>query len=174
MKDPRKIIFLMLGIVAALVVFRFTLFAPQPNDQALIQQALKDSIQASKEGRAGGVLDILSTKFKINEEQPGRFDIAKFIRENKPDVTVYNTKAVVSGDTARIDTPVEVKLSFLNQNFDQRIDNVTLVFQREDAHKFLVIPTTAWHLTDVEVPNNSIPVNFPTEGFENGFGGSGL
>jgi hypothetical protein len=164
MKDPRKIIFLMIGVVAALVILRFTLFAPSPNDQVLISQALMDSIQASKEGRPGGVLDLLSSKFKINDQEPGRFDIAKFIRERKPDVTVDNDKAVVSGDSAQIQTSVEVKLSFLNQNFDQRVDNVTLVFQKEAAHKYLVIPTTAWHLTDVEVPNNSIPLNLPTDG----------
>ena len=174
MKDPKKVIFLMLGVVATLVLLRFTLFAPQPNDQVLIERALQESIQASKDGRPGGVLDILSSKFRINDQSPGRFDIAKFIRQNKPDVTVYNTKAVVSGDSARIETPVEVKLSVLNQNFDQRIDNVTLVFQKEDAHRYLVIPTTEWHLTDVEVPNDSIPVNFPTDSFEGGFGGFGL
>ena len=170
MKGPKRIIFLVLGIAAALLVLRLTVFAPQPDDQQLISQALQDSIQASKEGRAGGVLDILSQKFRINDQEPGRFDIAKFIRERKPDITVYNNHAVVSGDTARIDTPVEVKLSFLNQNFDQRIDNVTLVFQKEEAHRFIVIPTTAWHLTDVEVPNNSIPVNFPVDEFTGGFG----
>lgn len=174
MKDPKRFIFLTLGVVVALLVLRFTLFAPQPDDQALIAQALKESIEASKEGRAGGVLDLLSRKFKINEQAPGRFDIAKFIREHKPDVTVYNKTAIVSGDTARIDTPVEVKLSYLNQNFDQRIDNVTLIFQKEEAHKFLVIPTTAWRLTDVEVPNNSIPLNFPSDSFVSGFGGFGL
>ncbi len=165
MKSPMRIVFIVLGVAALLLVLRLTVFAPQPNDQALISQALQDSIQASKEGRAGGVLDILSQKFRINDQEPGRFDIAKFIRERKPDITVLNTHAIVSGDTARIDTPVEVKLSFLNQDFDQKIDNVTLVFQKEEEHKFIDIQTKAWHLTDVEVPNNSIPVNFPTDSF---------
>ena len=168
-KDPRKIIFLLLGVVATLAILRFTLFAPQPDDQVLISQALKESIQAGKEGRPGGVLEILSSKFRINDQAPGRFDIVKFVRERKPDITVFNDKAVISGDTARIDTPVEVKFSILNQSFDQRVDHVTLVFQKEEAHKYLVIPTTAWRLTDVEVPNNSIPVNLPVEGF-GGFG----
>ena len=170
MKDPKRIIFLLLGVVVALVILRFTLFAPQPNDQQQITQALNDSIEASKEGRAGGVLDLLSAKFKVNDQEPNHFDIAKFIRNNKPDITVYNTNAVINGDTARIDTSVEVKISILKQDFDQKIDNVTLVFQKEDARKFLVIPTTAWHLTDVEVPNNAIPLNFPTDDFT-GFGG---
>jgi hypothetical protein len=172
MMGPKRIILLALGAVSALLVLRFVIFAPQPDDQALIAQALSDSLKAGKEGRPGGVLEILSRKFRINEQSPGRFDIAKFIRENKPDVTVLNKAAVVSGDTARIETPVEVKISFLNQKFDQRIENVTLIFEKEESHKFLVIPTTAWRLTDVDVPNHSIPMNFPPMG--GGFGGFGL
>lgn len=165
MKGPKKVIFLVLGAVATLLVLRFTIFAPQPNDQVLIAQALEDSLQAGKEGRPGGVLEILSRKFRINEQEPGRFDIAKFVRENKPDVNVLNKSAVVSGDTARIETPVEVKVSFLNQKFDQRIENVTLIFEKEDAYRYLVIPTRTWKLKDVDVPGHSIPMNFPTGGF---------
>jgi len=165
MKDPRKPIFLVLGVVVALAILRFTIFAPAPNDQQLIAEALRQSIQASKEGRPGGVLDILSSKFRINDQSPGTMNIAKFIRDSKPDVDVSNMTAVVSGDTARIDSPVHVRATFLTQTFDQQIPNVTFVFQKEDAHKFLIIPTTEWHLTDIEVPNDEINVNLPDTGF---------
>jgi hypothetical protein len=159
MKDPRRIIFLVLGIVAALVVLRLTIFAPRPNDQRLIADALHQSIEASKEGRAGGVLDILSSKFRINDQSPGRMDIAKFIRDSHPDVDVSNTTAIVSGDTARIDSPVHVKAQFLTQTFDQQIPNVTFVFKREDAYRYFVIPTTEWHLTDIVVPGDVINID---------------
>lgn len=172
MKNSKTLI---LGIVAAaalLLVLRLTLFAPQPDDQKLIKQALQDSLQASREGRPGGVLDILSTKFKINDQQPGsRWDIAKFIRDNKPEIEVENTNATISGDTARVITPVHVKISFLNQTWDQSMKDVTLVFQKEEGHKYLVVPTTEWHLTDVMVPNNAIPVNLPEMGGGGGLGG---
>ncbi|MEA2553375.1 MAG: hypothetical protein QOJ65_1551 [Fimbriimonadaceae bacterium] len=160
-------------LLATLLVLRFTIFAPKPDDQKLIAEALRQSIQASKEGRPGGVLEILSNKFKINQQSPGRFDIAKFVRENKPDVEVSNSHAIVSGDTARIDTPVRVKVSFLNQNFDQTIDNVTLVFQKEDTYRYVVFPTRQWRLTDVEVPANAVPVNFGESSY-GGFGGFGF
>ena len=168
MRNTKIIVLSVVGLAVLLLALRLTIFAPQQDDQKEIAQALHDSIQASKEGRPGGVLDLLSDKFKINEQSPGRFDIAKFIREQKPDIDVANTRAVVSGDTARIDTPVHVKFSYLTQNFDQKIDNVTLVFQKEEGHKYIFFPDTEWHLTDVEVPNNGIPIDIGGDG---GFGG---
>lgn len=173
MKDTRKIIIGVVALAALLVVLRLTIFAPQPNDQKLIRAALEESLQASREGRPGGVLDILSSKFKINDQAPGsRWDIAKFIRDNKPEIDIQNKGAVISGDTASITTPVHIKLSFLNQTWDQKVDNVTLVFQKEEGSKFIVIPTREWHLTDVMVPDNAVPVNLPDMG-GGGFGGFG-
>lgn len=170
MKDSKKIILGVMAVAALLLVLRLTIFAPQPDDQKLIQQALHDSLQASREGRPGGVLDILSTKFKINDQQPGsRWDIAKFIRDNKPEIDVANNLATISGDKAEIVTPVHVKVSFLNQTWDQNVNNVTLVFQKEEGHRYVVFPTTEWHLTDVLVPDNAIPVTLP----EGGYGGLG-
>ena len=168
MRNPKAIVLTVLGLAAMLLVLRLTIFAPPNNDQQQIAQALQNSIQASKEGRPGGVLDLLSDKFKINEQSPGTFNVAKFIRNQKPDITVANTTAVVSGDTARIDTAVHVKFSYLTQTFDQNIPNVTLVFQREEGHKYIFFPTTEWHLTNVEVPNNAIPIDI---GGDSGFGG---
>jgi hypothetical protein len=168
MRNPKTIVLSVIGLAALLLVLRLTVFAPQPDDQKEIAQALQNSIQASKDGRPGGVLDLLSEKFKINEQSPGTFNIAKFIRDNKPDITVANTTAVVSGDTARIDTPVHVKFSYLTQTFDKDIQGVTLVFQKEEAHKYIFFPTTEWHLTNVEVPNDAIPIDI---GGDSGFGG---
>ena len=168
MKNPKTIVLSVIGLAALLLVLRLTVFAPAPNDQKEIAEALQNSIQASKEGRPGGVMDLLSDKFKINEQTPGSFNIAKFIRDSKPDITVSNTNAVVSGDTARIDTPVHVKFSYLTQTFDQNVPNVTLVFQKEEGHKYIFFPDTEWRLTNVEVPNNAIPIDV---GGDSGFGG---
>ena len=110
-------------------------------------------------------MDKLSASFQINGMRPGsRTDIAKFIRDNKPDVEVENTQAFVSGDTARIVSPVHVRISFLTMKWDQRVNDVTLVFRREDARKWLVIPTRQWRLTEVIVPDGAIPVDLPSFG----------
>ena len=167
MRTTRNIILAVAALAIVLLALRLTVFAPQQNDQQLIAKALQDSIQASREGRPGGVLDLLSDKFQINSQSPRTFDIAKFIRENKPEVEVYNTNAIISGDTARIDTPVHVKFHILTQDIDQKVDNVTLIFQKEDGHKFLIIPDKEWHLVDVQVPAN-IPIDV---GGDSGFGG---
>ena len=168
MRNTKTIVLSVLGLAALLLVLRLTIFASQPNDQKQIAQALNDSIQAIKEGRPGGVLDLLSDKFKINDQAPGSFNIAKFIREQKPDIDVANTTAVVSGDTARIDTPVHVKFSYLTQTFDQNVPNVTLIFQKEEGHRYIFFPDSEWHLTSVEVPNNSIPIDIGESGFGGG------
>lgn len=165
---PKTIVLTVIGLAVILLALRLTIFAPQPDDQKEIAQALQNSIQASKEGRPGGVLDLLSDKFKINQQTPGTFNIAKFIRDNRPDITVANTNAVISGDTARIDTPVHVSFNYLTQTVNQDIPNVTLEFQKEEGHKYIFFPDTEWHLTNVEVPNNSIPIDIGDTG---GFGG---
>lgn len=175
MRNPKVIGVIAVSVVLFIAILRFTVFAPAPNDRKLIIEALNESIQASKEGRPGGVLDLLSQKFKINESSPGsRMDIAKFIRDSKPDVEIANENPIVSGDSARIDTPVRVKVDYLNQKMDVPIDNVTLVFQRESGRKYLFIPETRWRLTDVLVPNNAIPVNIGDDGGFGGYGGLGF
>ena len=168
MKATRNIILSVVPLALLLLLLRVTIFASPPDDQKQIAQALQDSIQASREGRPGGVLDLLSDKFQINSQSPNHFDIAKFIRENKPEVEVYNTNAIVSGDTARIDTPVHVKFHILTQEIDQKIDHVTLVFQKEDGHKFLFIPDKEWHLVDVQAPAN-IPIDVGDSALSNWF-----
>lgn len=160
MKNARIIVLSVVGVLTLLLVLRLTLFAPKPDDQALIAAALTESLDAAKEGRPSVVLDKLSQKFRINSQSPGsRWDIAKFVRESKPEVVVTNKVAVVSGDTARIVSPVQVHVSYLNQNFSLRADEVTLVFEREDDRIWLFVPTKSWKLTDVSVPQRAIEGN---------------
>ncbi len=163
MRKPTAIVLSVIGLAALLLFLRLTLFAPAHNDQKEIAQALQDSIQAGREGRPGVVMDFLSDKFKINGQTPSRNQVEKFVRNNKPDIEVFNNNAVVSGDTARIDTSVHVKFHILTQEFDQKVDNVTLVFQKEDGHKFIFIPDTEWHLVQVQAPTN-IPIDVGGDG----------
>lgn len=125
-----------------------------PSDQELIDQALAEAIKAGREGRPGSVLELLSNEFRLNEQQIGsRSQVARAIRDYKPDVSVANTTAVISGDGAVIESPVTLRaqppipLSF-------EIPMVRMEFQRENATKWLVLPDKRWRLSRVTIPTD--------------------
>lgn len=155
----KRILLVVGALVLLLIGVRFAIGSRGPDDAKLIQEALQESIRASHEGRPGGVLEYLSEQFKINQESPTGRQIADFIRNNKPDIEVPNTTPVIRAQegTAFITSPVRVKVSFLGQNFDQTVENVTMKFQREDAREWLIFPTKKWRLVEVSVPNEAVP-----------------
>lgn len=132
--------------------------AHQESDKSLIQKALADSIKASREGRAGGVMDKLSNQLKFNGAEYGGAgrDISRFIRDSKPDITVENDDPVISGDEGTIVSPVDLKLSMLGQSLDRHLKKVTMVFRKEDARDWLVIPVRKWKLAEVEVSESAV------------------
>jgi hypothetical protein len=130
----------------------------QPSDDKQIQQALTESLDASRKGESGGVLGLLSRQLKVNQDSaPESGQIAKFIRDSRPDITILDRRTLITGDEARMVSPVDLKLEFLGQSFSQRLDNVTLVFHREEARGFLFLPTTKWRLTEVRLSENQVP-----------------
>ncbi|MCO5296670.1 MAG: hypothetical protein M9921_07420 [Fimbriimonadaceae bacterium] len=150
---------LVAGIVALLVVVGVPALKvyPGPSERERIAVALDESLRASKEGRPGGVLEYLTDQFRINEESPGtRNQIAKLIRDSRPDVVVENREPEIFGDQAKIVSDVEVKASFLGQSLNQRFGNVTLVFKREPTRKYLVFPTHTWRLDQVFLPEGQV------------------
>ena len=153
---------ILIGIVAAvlvLIVVRVVLSrSGGTSDQLLIEQALQESIQASKEGRPGGVMDKLSSRLQVNDMDTSgnRSQIARYIKDNKPDVMVLNKKAVVTGDEARIVSPVDIEVNLLGQKLSRQLKEVTLVFRKEDDREYLVFPTKKWKLAEVQVPDEAI------------------
>ena len=97
-----------------------------PNDLALIKTALADSIKATKEGRPGGVMDKLSVNLKFNgeSESGNRNEIARYIRNSRPEVTVEQIEPVVTGDEARIVSPVDLKIGLLGVNKEAHLKEV--------------------------------------------------
>jgi len=151
---------LILGTALILLVggrVMISVMHPQ-DDKALIRTALADSIQASKDGRPGGVMDKLSDNIKYNGQSGAGYqrDIARYIRTSKPDVEVQNTDPVVSGDEATIVSPVKLTLSLLGQSTSRNLKDVTIVFKKEADHDFLIIPSTRWKLAEVRVPDASV------------------
>ncbi|HMS54796.1 MAG TPA: hypothetical protein PKA27_05305 [Fimbriimonadaceae bacterium] len=142
-----------LGILAVLLLagIGYMIFKPGPSDAELIKAALKDSIEAGKEGRPGSVLDLLSRNFTVNEEfAGGRANIAKFIRESKPNLTIENPEPNVSGVSATIDSPARIELRFPAVGFNVR--EVNLKFRKESGTSFLIFPTKVWKLESATVP----------------------
>jgi len=129
-----------------------------PDDRKLIQEALAESIKASKEGRPGGVMDKLSANIKYNNQDVGGNDrdIARFIRDSKPDIVVESMEPDVKGDQATIVSPVNLTMSMLGQSINRRLNEVTLVFRKEADRDFLIFPTTRWKLAEVRVPDASV------------------
>jgi hypothetical protein len=153
-------VFLALGMLLVLLVagkVLTTVMRPQ-DDRKMILDALAESIKATKEGRPGGVMDKLSANIKYNNQDVSGNDrdIARYIRDNKPDIVVENTDPDVKGDEATIVSPVTMKLSFLGQSVDKEMKDVTLIFRKEADRDFLIFPTTRWKLAEVRVPDGSV------------------
>ena len=127
-----------------------------PDDKTLIKEALADAVKAGKEGRPGSVIDKLSDNFKINGQEPGTNQIAKFIRDSRPDVQIKDTDPIVSGDTAQITSDVAVSATILGQPFNQTLKDVQLLFKKESGTDWLIFPTTKWHLSAARVPDSEV------------------
>lgn len=127
-----------------------------PSDQTMIDHALTEAVQASKEGRPGGVMDYLADQFKVNNDEFGSRQVANFIKDSHPDITIPRSPAVVSGDQARITTPVSVKANYLGFSIDRKIDNVSLIFERSEGHEWLFIPVKKWRLSQVLLPQDAV------------------
>ncbi len=125
-----------------------------PTDQQMIDHALTEAVQASKEGRPGGVMDYLADRLKVNSDEFGSRQVANFIKDSHPDINIPKAPAIVSGDQARITAPVSVKVSYMGFNVDKTIDNVSLVFDRSEGHVWLFIPVKKWRLSQVLVPQD--------------------
>jgi len=157
MKRP---ILIVAAIVVALIAIRVVMSINGPSDEQLVRNALADSIKASKEGRPGGVIDYLSDKMTINGMDVGvdKRQILAYIKNSKPDITVSQPDPVILGDEARITSPVNVKMTgpMGMGDINQNIDNVILVFAKEDSMQWLIFPTKKWRLKEVKLPDDVV------------------
>ncbi|MBI5706774.1 MAG: hypothetical protein HZC36_07260 [Armatimonadetes bacterium] len=139
--------------VAVLAIAGLLVFGREPSDEQQIREALRDSIQAGKEGRPGGMLEILSRDFNydaIPYEQARA--VQRYIRDGKPDVTLDNWRPEIDGDLAVIKTAATIKVGIpFNTTFT--FPDCTLTFRRERASRFLVFPGTKWRLWRADTRN---------------------
>jgi hypothetical protein len=149
----------LVAIVAAIVLlacFRIAItIVNKPDDPKLIQEALNDAIQASREGRPGGVVELFSDNLKLNNVNVGGNErqITDFIQKQKPSLEFADTQAQITGSEARIVSPVSMDLGILGK---RELKDVTLIFKKEDTTEYLIIPTTKWRLVEVRAPDSAV------------------
>jgi len=144
------------GAIVALVA-AFFLTEDRRSDVELIREAFNESVEASKEGRPGGVMDLISANFRINDESPSRNQIADVIRRSRPDVEVVQFDPIIRGDQATVVSPVRLEASVLTQRMKFAFEDVRLTFQREPGTRWLFFPTRRWRLVQVQVPPEQLP-----------------
>ena len=169
----KKPILVVAAILVVLVGVRVVMGLAPQDDKKLVREALAEAIKASREGRPGGVMDKISDNLNVNGDPVRKGQVMNWIRNSKPDVTVEKQDPVIIGEEAQITSPVQVKLKLPIGNgiaFDRTIDNVTMVFAKESATDWLIIPTTRWRLREVKLPDD-VADEF-TSGLSN-FGGLG-
>src|SRR5947199_324250 len=123
MKDPRRLIFTLLGIAVALLILRLTIFAPQPDDQKLIAQALKDSIQerrcsqVHRDSDDGLALDRHRSAEQLNQRRPARYG------------RLWNVNRAESSDCSKL--PIRSSSERLYQFQSHRRSSQAMAFRRE-------------------------------------------
>jgi hypothetical protein len=151
---------ILIGIALAAIVLLALRVVPgllnPPSDDVLVRQALQESIDASRDGRPGGVLDVLSEQFRINEMEPTRRQVMQAVRDNRPEVEVPDQRVLVTGDEARIVSPITVTIRRGPFSMDRTIPEVTILFRREDDTQWLLIPRRRWKLAEVQVPEGGL------------------
>ena len=147
-------------VVAGLIVLYF---ATAPSDEELIDQAIKDSVIASKEGKPGGVLDHLSRSLTFNGMPVSdRSEIAKYVRLARPDVVFGPYTPVVEGDSATVRADVAVKIQFQSLQMDQTVRGVEVELARETGFRWVVFPASKWRIASVSAPEmGTIGTEFP-------------
>lgn len=149
---------ILVGVVIALVGGRFLYGAlTRPDDRTQVKQALADAIEASREGRPGSVVDKLSDTLKVNGEGgPSLRQVAEFVKNNHPRVTVANTEPTIRGDEAEIDSDVRIEISLLGER-SLDLKGVQILFRKESSRDWLIFPTTKWKLSEVRIAPGQLP-----------------
>lgn len=155
MSRSKTVAFAFVAVALAAVALRMTLFGDSASDRDQIVSALNESIEAGKEGRSGSIVDLLSAQFEVNGYQPGSREVSRMVKEFKPDVEVLDVEPIISGDSAEVNSPVKLKLSFpVAKSF--QIDDVKFTFEREPGTTMLIFPAKKWKLRSVELPADAM------------------
>jgi hypothetical protein len=146
------------AILVVLIVVRIGIgLTAKTDDRQQIRQALKDSIQTGKDGKPGGVLDLLGKNLTVNSDSANGSmgQLADFIKRTHPDVTFDTVDPIIKGDHAQVNSAATIDVGILGQHQTYHLPNVVLIFQKEAATRWFIFPTQKWKLEQVYAPNFS-------------------
>ncbi|MCG9894437.1 MAG: hypothetical protein MH204_03030 [Fimbriimonadaceae bacterium] len=122
----------------------------------MIDAALEEAVQASREGRPFGVLEHMAGNFQFNGQAAGdRSDIIRYVRTLKPDVKIQDRRLTLDGDSATWTTPVKIVFgdseSGVGGTFE--IPDVKIHFRRSFGTRMTFFPYSSWKMERVDAPN---------------------
>jgi len=132
-----------------------------PGDQAEVQSALERSLIDKQDDK----LSVFQKQFQdglaeMNIADPNASLVVDFIRSSHPKLVVENRVSDVHGNIAKIKTPVSLHVDWLDRSFDARFKNVSLVFEKVPGRRLGFLPTSEWHLSQVQVDPNSYETGY--------------
>ncbi len=154
MKRAYGILALVLLVVVGFRVV--SLLSGQKDDATMIRESLRQSLEASRKGEPGGVLEAVSNSIKVNGEDQGGNGgmIAKYIKNQKPNIEVTNPNPIVTGDEASITSPVRIKISVpVMGDHTVTMKDVVMTFHKETGREYLIFPVKKWRLSEVSAPS---------------------
>lgn len=143
-------------VLVALIALGLGAYLSGPSDEQLVREALQDSIEASRNGQPGGVLEHLSRSLTFNEVPvESRQDVANFIRNSRPSVELLTSDPPIrfEGSTAEMVADFHVAVAFGMVSIDQSIRGVVVRFRRESGTRWLVLPASRWRIAEVSAPD---------------------
>jgi hypothetical protein len=141
---------LLIAAVSIVVVLIGSAFLFGPKDEALINEALDNSIRASRQGQPGGVAEYMSRNLTVEGETSPGFSINQVVRLMKPDVEVLNRDIVMNGSTAVIESPVNITYGAEGSKSTVKVNRATITFARESGMRWWIIPYPKWRVRDIK------------------------
>lgn len=139
-----------LGLAVVLAVFLF-LRQPGPPDAVQIQTQIAAAEAAASQRNAGGVLRILSSKYRdnhVNGDQL-RLLLVRAFRDSGPiQVTASPARMRVEGETADSTSTLTVRSVESGQTVFNKA--LTLHWRREEGRRLLVFPARVWRVVGAD------------------------
>ena len=78
-----------------------------------------------------------------------RAEVARYIRNSKPEIYLENTAAIISGDTAQVVTPADLRIAVGPMPVTLHVDRVVITLAKETGTRFVVLPAPIWRIREI-------------------------